>query len=384
MAELGLDGVPVLGRPGRGCSRPGAGPVNPRGPGLLRPARRRAARARASSRGRRSTTGTCRSRWRTPAAGRRATPRTGSPTTPRSSHDALGDRVTALDHAQRAVVLGVPRLRLGRARARPHASRRAALRAAHHLLLGHGLAVAGAARPAPPTQVGVSAQPLRGRARDRRPRPTSTRRGGSTGCRTGSSSTRCCAGRYPADVLADLAPVTDFGHVRGRRPGVIVRAARRARASTTTAGTWSRRCRRGPQPAGRRDGCSPVGRQRRRRVRAAAARPVTAMGWEIDAGRADEVLAPGAPRVRRPAAVRHRERRRLRRRRDGGRRDPRPTSASPTWTRTCGACHDAIAAGVDAARLLRVVAARQLRVGLGLRQALRARARRLRDASAGG
>ena len=52
----------------------------------------------------------------------------------------LGDRVPGGDHAERAVVLGVPRLRDGRAR--PGPSRHAlAYRAAHHLNLAHGRAV---------------------------------------------------------------------------------------------------------------------------------------------------------------------------------------------------------------------------------------------------
>ena len=55
------------------------------GPGVLRPAHRHAARATASSRWSRSTTGTSRRRWRTTAAGSTATPWTASPTTPRSS-----------------------------------------------------------------------------------------------------------------------------------------------------------------------------------------------------------------------------------------------------------------------------------------------------------
>ena len=148
----------------------------------------------ASSRGSRSTTGTCRRSSKTPAAGRPGTPRTGSPSTRRLMHDALGDRVTLLDHAQRAVVLGVPRLRLRRPRARPH--RRSGLGARrHHLMLAHGLAVqATAGRPAA-AEVGITAQPVRRSPRPATPRPTPTRPAASTAWPTASSWTRCCAGR---------------------------------------------------------------------------------------------------------------------------------------------------------------------------------------------
>ena len=65
-----------------------------------------------------------------------------------------------------------------------------------------------------------------------------------------------------------------------------------------------------------------------------------------------------------------------------------PTARSTTRDRVAlprrapaRAATGALAAGVRAAGLLRLVAARQLRVGLGLRQALRHRLRRLRDAA---
>ena len=71
----------------------GSGAVETARAGLLRPARRRAAGARRRARWPRSTTGTCRSRWRTAAAGWTATPPRRSPTTPLVVHDRLGDRV---------------------------------------------------------------------------------------------------------------------------------------------------------------------------------------------------------------------------------------------------------------------------------------------------
>ena len=78
-----LGRLPVLGRlAAHPADRRRAGePARPR---LLPAPGRRAARARASPRSSRCTTGICRRRWRTPAAGGPGTPRPGSPTTPRS------------------------------------------------------------------------------------------------------------------------------------------------------------------------------------------------------------------------------------------------------------------------------------------------------------
>ena len=59
MAELGVDRVPVLHRLAPGPARRAAGQANDAGPGFLRPADRRAARARASPRCPPCSTGTC-------------------------------------------------------------------------------------------------------------------------------------------------------------------------------------------------------------------------------------------------------------------------------------------------------------------------------------
>jgi beta-glucosidase len=63
-------------------------------------------------------------------------------------HDALGDRVAELDDAQRAVVLVVPELHRRHPRAGRYSVTDGVL-AAHHLLLGHGLAVRSCARATP-------------------------------------------------------------------------------------------------------------------------------------------------------------------------------------------------------------------------------------------
>ena len=216
MADLGLHRLPVLGGVAAdhaaghgGRARPG----QPRGPRLLLRPGRRAARGRDHARRSRCTTGTCRRPSRTRAAGRTAPPPSGSASTPTIVAAALGDRVGRFDHAQRAVVLGLPRLRQRRARAGPHRRRRRA----------HGRA---------PPQPG--ARPARS-PRSARPRPRRRWASRSTwrGCArtTGSAADADAArrvdglqnrvfldpildGRYPADVLADTAAVTDWSFVQ--------------------------------------------------------------------------------------------------------------------------------------------------------------------------
>ena len=110
------------------------------GPRLLPRAARPARPSAGSRRPRRFTTGTCRRSCRTRAAGRPATPPSGSPTTPRPWRRALGDRVDALDHAERAAGRRQPRLPRSAIHAPGLTDPVAAAAATHHLLLAHGLA----------------------------------------------------------------------------------------------------------------------------------------------------------------------------------------------------------------------------------------------------
>ena len=144
---------------------------------------------------------------------------TGSPSTPRSSttRSATG---CALDDAERAVVLGVPRLR-HRACTRPAATTpRGALAAAHHLLLGHGLAVRRDARAAAPaTQLGITLNLYRDSAGLGRRRRTRRRRGASTACRTGCFLDPLLRGALPGRrARRPRARSTDLGFVARRRP----------------------------------------------------------------------------------------------------------------------------------------------------------------------
>ena len=137
---------------GRGCS-PDGGAGQPGRPRLLRPARRRAARARHRAVAHALPLGPAPGRSRTRAAGPTATPRTASSTTPPPVHDALGDRVptwTTLNEPWCSAFLGYA--------AGHHAPGRqegaAGLVAAHHLLLGHGLAAQPSCAAAAPTASG--------------------------------------------------------------------------------------------------------------------------------------------------------------------------------------------------------------------------------------
>ena len=126
MAELGPHVVPVLG--GLAADHPAghgrrARPGQRRGLWLLLRPGRRAARRRDHARRSRSTTGTCRRRWRTPAAGPSGATAERFGEYAEVVAAALGRPGAAVHHAQRAVVQRLPRLRQRRARAGPHRRR---------------------------------------------------------------------------------------------------------------------------------------------------------------------------------------------------------------------------------------------------------------------
>ena len=242
-----------------------------------------------------------------------------------------------------------------------------ALRVSHHLLLSHGLAVrALRARRRRRRARGDHAQPRAG-ARGVR---FSRRRGGGGAAgrppqplvpRPGAA--RRVPARHGRVVRALLRPVRRRPRRRPRRHRRAARLPRRqllhAQARARRAAARPARARRGrPAPAADRDG---VGGRRRRAALAAAA---------------------AAARLRRHPRLHHRERRRLRRR--GGRRRARRRPGArglparpPRRARAGGRRRRRRAA------LLRLVAARQLRVGARLLEALRDRPRRLRRPSAG-
>ena len=190
-------------------------------------------------------------------------------------HERLQRPRAQLDDAERAVVLGVPRPRRGppRARAPRTTTRRCA--SAHHLLLGHGLAVGAMRAQRPRRPLRPDAQPLPRRPGERRP-----------GRRRRRAPHR--RDRQPAVPRPGAArPRTRRGH-RGAP------AARRRRARDRRAARHARRQLLQPPRGARR--ATATARAARR---GSAARdvefvkrglPRTEMGWEIDAQGLYDVL----------------------------------------------------------------------------------------------
>ena len=328
--DVGADGAtsgsaPTGSRsPGRGSSPTAAAPANPRGPGLLRPAGRRAARRRAS------TPWVTLYHWDLPQAledaggwpardtadrfaelrrgrGRRAR-RPGRRTGPRStSRGARRSSATARHARARA-----RRPRRRRCRRPPPAARRT------------GWPSRRSAPPRPTRQVGITLNlyPVdAGRRPTRRP---STPRAGSTACTTGSSSTRCCRGSYPADVLADLGPLFD------RTAWSATATSRRSRTPLDFLGVnyYTRHNVRGSAYPGS-DGAEFVGRGLATHRHGLGDRP----------RRAGRGAHPGVPRLHAAAALRHRERRGLADEVGAGRLRRRPRPRWPTSPPTSRRLH---------------------------------------------
>ena len=254
---------------------------------------------------------------------------------------ALGDRIsvwTTLNEPWCSAFLGYA----AGVHAPGRTERRAALAAAHHLNLG------ARARPA--------ARSGRCSARTRSCRSPST-------CTSPGRSTRTSAadrdavrqldavgnrvflgpmldGAYPEDLLADTAHVTDWSFVQdGDEATARCRCA--CWASTTTRppgrGTVHRRGTASCRPTATATRRQPVGRRRRRRVRAAAG-PVHRDGLEHRPVRDDRAAHRHRRPLPRTAADGHRERCRLLRRRldgrPGARRRPGRRTCTATSTRS--------------------------------------------------
>ena len=258
----------------------------------------------------------------------------------------LGDRVQHWITAERAVGDRVARLRPGPARARPgERGGRASPPAITSCSPTAGRSRCCAAS-APEAQVGITRRPDPDAPADRLRAPTSSPPA------LEDAHAQPLVPR-PASCAARIRPraLERFGAA----------AARRARTDDLRDDRAAARLpRRQLLPPPRR---AAEPRERRRRdVVAAGGRRVHGDGLGgLSRGAARAARAPPR-RVRRAAALHHRERRRVR-------RPPheRPAStirgASPTSRATSTRSRDAIADGVPVARLLRLVAARQLRVG---------------------
>ena len=339
-------------------------------PRLLPPARRRAARGRdralpdalplgpaAGAAGRRRLAG---ARHRVPvrrvrgARARRAR-RPGQP----------------LADAERAVVRRVPRLRARAARAgssrRPRGGRRRAPPDARPRAL----------RRADAREVGA-------RASSSRSSSTSSRTGRRRRATADVAAARLVdgmhnrifldpilRGAYPEDVLAHLEPLVGLGHIQDGDLETISTPLDLLGVNYYRPGITAARTE--PAPglhalAGRRVGrgaCRRTGEQ-------------TTMGWVVDPGGLEELLLRLGADYGGLPLLDHRERRVLRR--PGRARRERPRPGPGRVPRRPPPRRPPRARGRSRpARLLRLVAARQLRVGGGLQQALRRRPRRLRD-----
>ena len=314
MADLGLQSYRFSTSWAR--IRPDGGPVNPAGldfysrlvDELL---------GTTSCPGSPSTTGTCRRRWRSRAAGATGTPRTGSASTPSTVHEALGDRVpvwTTLNEPWCAAFVG----HISGAHAPGLQDPAAGLAAAHHLLLGHGLAVEALRAADPALRLGLT---LNLTVAD----PVDPDRPGDVDAarRIDGQMNRIFLdpifrAAYPEDVLADVA---GLGLEQVIRPGDLATIA----APIDVLGVnyyfgqrLSDRPRSRRWTPRRRPGVRSAPLFRRPTVWSAIRRDrtTTAMGWPDPARRPAAAAGPAARGVHRPGRgrpLRHRERGGLRR-----------------------------------------------------------------------
>ena len=130
----------------------------------------------------------------------------------RLTFDALGDRVatwTTLNEPWCSAFLGYASGDHAPGRREPAA----AVRAVHHLLLGHGLAVRAIRAASPSHQLGITLNlfPVAAAAAGAADTDAARR---IDGLHNRLFLDPVLLGRYPADVLGDLAAVSDFAHVR--------------------------------------------------------------------------------------------------------------------------------------------------------------------------
>jgi beta-glucosidase len=200
-------------------------------------------------------------------------------------HKALGDRVTSwttLNEPWCSAFLGYG----SGAHAPGRQDPAAAVRAAHHLLLGHGLAAQAIRAGHPRAAVGIALNlypvtPLTASPAD----ADAARR--IDGLANRLFLDPVLLARYPADVLDDLARVGDLGHIR---EGDLTTIG--APLSMLGVNYYSRYVVAGaaaqpPEPYWRAATCWP-GSERVRFTRGGL--PVTAMGWEVDAPGMTETL----------------------------------------------------------------------------------------------
>jgi beta-glucosidase len=204
-------------------------------------------------------------------------------------HEALADRVrswTTVNEPWCAAFLGYASGEHAPGRQEPAAS----VRAAHHLLLGHGLAAQAMRAQQPRSRIGVSpnlypVSPASSAEAD----VDAARR--IDGLQNRLFLDPLLLGHYPADVLADLAAVTDFAHVRPGDLAVIAQPldmvginyyTRHVVAAAEGSAVHAAKPA-GPSPPPPFPGSEHVRFVQR-------GRPATAMGWEVEPAGLTEIL----------------------------------------------------------------------------------------------
>ena len=258
-----------------------------------------------------------------------------------------------LDHAQRALVLGLSRLRLRGARPRAHGAGGRAARprtTSTSPMAGRS----GCCAPCSPLPRRPRSPSTCTRcARSATPPPTWTRPAGSTRSATGSSSGPILGDGYPADLLADTAHLVDWE--RWSSDGDLAEIPRPIdllglnyyTPTLVSDGRRTRRLRTVPRNDGHGASDHSPWPGSEHVAFHLAPGETTAMRWAVDAERPDDLLLRDPPGAPGPAADGHRERRGLRRLRLARGPGQRPASGSPTCAATCPAVHEARRQGAD-------------------------------------
>jgi len=196
-------------------------------------------------------------------------------------HDALGDRVkawTTLNEPWCSAFLGYA--------SGDHAPGRrdaaSAVRAAHHLLLGHGLATQAMRAAGRDTQIGITLNLYAISAASDDPADVDAARR-IDGIQNRLFLDAVLRGRYPADVLADFSTVTDLDHIRDGDLAIIGTPL-----DMLGINYYTRHVVAGPADPPSTAPAPWPGSEWVRFV--SSGRPVTAMGWEIDSDGLLEVL----------------------------------------------------------------------------------------------
>ena len=316
----------------------GTGPVNDAGASLLRPPGRRAARARTSRRGSRSTTGTCPRHWRTRAAGPPATPRTASSTTrsPRRSGSVTGSSTGSPSTSPTVrPSSGTRRLTTLRARHDPPTAQGDPPPAPRARARRPGLPRGrprGAARRDPQPDPRPPRPP---------PRPTRTPPAGSTASEHRIFLDPVLRGAYPADVV-EFAHLSDLSRVVRRATCDLIHGQK---LDFLGVNYYSPRPRGAAEPVGAtraplRPATGPAVRRGHGARSASRGLPRTHMNWEVYPEGIAEVVRRVAKEYAAAADLHHRERLRLPRpgRPDGAVDDPNRVAylrqpPAPRWPR---------------------------------------------------